>query len=63
MTANSTTAQGEWVTKSEAAKMYRVHKRTLERRIDARQLPAYRFGGKVLIKRSDLDALLTPVNS
>lgn len=56
-----TIVQEHYYTVAEAAELVRVSRSTLWRWISQGDLPAYRFGQRrVLIKRDDLDRLLTP---
>ena len=50
----------ELLTLEEAAELMRVTVRTVRRRIEEGELSAYKFGGKVLLKREDLLAMLKP---
>lgn len=46
-----------WASIDEAAEYFGVTKRTIRRRIAEGDLPAYRVGGLIRIKITDLDAL------
>ena len=51
----------ELLTRSDSADLVKTSIKTIERRISAGILPAYRFGPELRIKRSDLLALLQQV--
>ena len=50
-------AATEWLTKHAACEHLSISPATLDRRIADGSLPAYRVGGHVRIKRSDLEKL------
>jgi len=57
------TIQEDYVSVDKAAELLKVSKSTLWRWITLGDLPAYRFGRRrVLIKRKDLDRLITPTH-
>ena len=56
-----TTARTLWLTKRDAANEARVGTRTIERWIAEGTLPAFRMGGQVRIKATDLDKLARPI--
>jgi excisionase family DNA binding protein len=52
----------KYLTKSEAAEYLGVTVKTIDRKIASGDIPAYRFGPKLIrVKREDLDAALTRV--
>ena len=52
------TASVEWLSTADAAKALGITPRTLYRFIDQGELPAYRFGRVIRIKRADVDAFI-----
>lgn len=51
-----------WLSVKDAADLFGTSTKTIRRRISDGSLPAYRFGAKsIVIKRSDLDALIRPI--
>ncbi len=46
---------------TEAAKLLKVHRATIYRMILDGQLPAWKRGHRMLVKRADLDGVLIPV--
>jgi len=52
-------AERRWATIEEAAKYARCSRRTLDRRIKAGKLKAYRNGSNVLVDLAELDAMLS----
>jgi excisionase family DNA binding protein len=44
-----------WLTIAQAARYLGISEKTIRRRIDARDIPVFRDGGIIRIKRSDLD--------
>ena len=54
-------AVDRYLTLQEAAGRYRCHVRTLRRRIAAGELPAYRNGRRILVRRDDLERALRPI--
>lgn len=48
----------EWLSTADAADAIGVTPRTLYRFIDTGQVPAYRFGRVIRVKRSDVDAFV-----
>jgi excisionase family DNA binding protein len=60
----ATALADEYVSVAEAARLVRVHVATIRRWIEAGTLPAYRLGPRrVLVKRADLEGLITPARS
>lgn len=49
------TADGDWLSTKEAAAALGLTPRTLYRLIDEGQLPAYRFGRVIRLKKSEVD--------
>lgn len=55
-------SQDAWMTVKDGAAMCGKSTKTIRRLIAQGSLPAYRFGPKsILIKRSDLEALIRPI--
>lgn len=46
----------EYLTKAQAGEIVQLHPKTIERAIQAGELPAYKLRGKVRIRRRDLEA-------
>jgi excisionase family DNA binding protein len=49
------------MTTNQAAKLLRVHLATVYRWVLSGKLPAWKRGGRLVVRRADLDGLLTPV--
>lgn len=52
------TASADWLSTADAAKTLGITPRTLYRFIDQGELPAYRFGRVIRVKRADVDAFI-----
>jgi excisionase family DNA binding protein len=52
----------EYITRADAAFMLSASVQSIDKRIRDSSLPAYRLGRKVLVRRSDVLALLEAVN-
>ncbi len=52
-----------WLSRQEAAAEYGVSTKTISRRIEDGSLPAYRVGGRIRVKGSDLDQLARRIPS
>lgn len=48
----------DWLSTADAAKSLGITPRTLYRFIDQGELPAYRFGRVIRVKRADIDAFI-----
>lgn len=55
--------RAEYLSPAEVAEVLGVSVNTIKRRIYDGDLPAYRLGRQLRVKRADLDALLVPVQS
>jgi excisionase family DNA binding protein len=55
-------ASDEWLTQQQVAAALKVTVPTVRSKIDRGELPAYRFGPRVVrVRRSDVEKLLTPI--
>lgn len=52
------TGSVDWLSTADAAKSLGITPRTLYRFIDQGELPAYRFGRVIRVKRTDVDAFI-----
>jgi excisionase family DNA binding protein len=50
---------GEFLDLTTAARLYPLSRRTLQTFVYSDQLPAFRVGGKIILRREDLERLLT----
>ena len=60
MNSNPIRESPDTVKRTEAADILRVSTRTVDRLIESGELPASKVGRSVRLKRTDIEALLTP---
>jgi excisionase family DNA binding protein len=62
MTTTRQRTPQQFLTMGEVAAMYRVDRQTIRRFITDGELPAYRVGKAIRIRRKDVEKLLVPIN-
>jgi len=50
----------EYITIKEACHDFRISVRTLYRRLKAKEITPYKFGGKTLIKKTEIEEFIRP---